>query len=70
MFHGTTNCFKSVVQNLIGSLTVINIAFSVNQEKTVSGISNFLVLSVYIYFHCLHMTIYTIQNIKCINMDM
>lgn len=37
MFHGTKNCFKSVVQDQIGSITVINIAFSANQEKTPSG---------------------------------
>lgn len=52
MFHGTTNCFKSVVQNQIGSITVISIAFSVNREKTVSGISNFFALSVYIFTAC------------------
>lgn len=53
MFHGTTNCFKSVVENQIGSIAVINIAFSVNQEKTVSGISNFLALSVCIFIACI-----------------
>lgn len=52
MFHGATNCSKLVVQNQIGSITVINSAFSVNQEKTVSGISNFLALSVYIFIAC------------------
>lgn len=53
VFHGTTNCFKSVVENQTGSITVINIAFSVNQEKTVSGISNFLALSVCIFIACI-----------------
>lgn len=48
MFHGTTNCFKSVGWNRTGSITVINIAFSVNhQEKSLSGISNFLGPCVY-----------------------